>query len=158
MTTELDTTDRTLIAALLAQPRASVTDIARRTGVARGTVYSRLERLERAGVITGFGPDVDARRVGYDVLAFCTLEIAQGAHGETTRALAEIPEVTEVHTVTGTGDLLCRIVARSNDHLHEILLQVTATPTVRHSHTQLSLHTDHVRSVAALVARPPASG
>ncbi len=126
-------------------------DIARLAGVARGTAYSRLDRLEAEGVITGYGPDVDPGRAGYGVTAFCTLDIVQGSHDETTSALAAISEVIEVHTVTGVGDLLCRIIARSNDHLHEVLQQIAALPEVTRSQTQLALNTSHLRSVAEVV-------
>lgn len=143
----LDATDVALLRALRSHPRASIAQVARETGLARGTVYARIERLEADGIIVGWGPELDSRALGFDVLAFCTLQIAQGAHDETIAALAEIAEVTEIHTVTGDGDLLVRVVARSNDHLHEVLMNVTTLPPVRHSHTQLSLATGHRRPV-----------
>ncbi len=127
-------------------------DLARTLGVARGTAYARLERLESTGVITGFGPDVDPTRVGLDVLAFCTLEIAQGSHAGTVEALANIAQILAIHTVTGDGDLHCRVIARSNDHLHEVLQQIAAIPTVLRSHTQLALSTPFDRTVADVLA------
>lgn len=128
-----------------------MTDIATAVGIARGTVYSRVDRLRAEGVITGYGPDVDATCAGLGVLAFTTLEIAQGSHAATTAALAAMPEVTEIHTVTGPGDLLCRIVARSNDHLHEVLQRVAAIETVGRSQTHLALATPHRRTDADAV-------
>jgi DNA-binding Lrp family transcriptional regulator len=103
-------------------------------------------------VITGYGPDIDETRAGFPVVAFTTLEISQGAHEETTRRLSEIAEILEIHTMTGGGDLLCRIVARSNDHLHELLQQVAALPSVRRSETQLALSSTDRRTVADLIA------
>src|SRR5829696_3988088 len=76
----LDATDLRLLESLRRNPHASVSDAATTVGIARGTVYSRIERLERERVITGYGPDVDAVRAGLTVLAFTTLEIAQGSH------------------------------------------------------------------------------
>lgn len=151
MTRPLDATDLRLLAALSDEPRAGHSDLARRVGVSRGTVYTRLERLERDGVIDSYEPTIDPVGAGFGVLAFTTLEISQGSHDATIAALAEIVEVLEVHTVTGPGDLLCRIIARSNAHLHEVLQQVTGIPTVRRSTSQLALSTSHRRSVLALV-------
>lgn len=151
-TTGLDDLDRDLIRALRTYPRASVSELAKRTGVARGTVYSRIDRLESTGVITGHGPDVDATAAGFGVLGFCTLEIAQGTHEETTDALAQISEIVEIHTVTGPGDLLVRIIARSNDHLHDVLQEIAALPTVGRSQTQLALSSIAPRTVAELVS------
>lgn len=147
---ELDDTDRSILAVLRLHPRASLTELAAAVGIARGTLYSRLDRLTRTGVITGYGPDVDPRAAGFGVLAFCTLEIQQGTHDDTVRALADIPEMLEIHTVTGVGDLLCRIIARSNDDLHDVLQRVTSVPGVRRSQTQLALATSHRRHVADL--------
>lgn len=110
-----------------------------------------MERLEAQGVITGYGPEVDAAAAGYGVLGFCTLEIAQGSHSETVDRLSSIREITEIHTITGAGDLLLRIIAKSNDHLHEILQSVTAIKTVRRSQTQLALATTMQRTVAEVV-------
>ncbi len=147
----IDETDRALIAALRRLPRSSLTEIATAIGVARGTVYSRLDRLTAAGVITGHGPDIDPRRAGFDVTAFATLEITQGTHDRTIEALSEIPEVLEIHTVTGIGDLLCKVVARSNDDLHDILLRITSVPSVRRCQTQLALQTNHQRHLAEVL-------
>lgn len=152
MTSPVDEVDLALIRHLRAEPRAAVTRLARLAGVARGTVQSRLGRLEDHGVILGYGPDVSAAGVGYAVLAFTTLSIAQGAHDRTINQLRRIPELIEVHTVTGAGDLFCRIVARSNDHLHEILQQIVAVPEVTHTETVLALSSPIERRVADLVA------
>jgi DNA-binding Lrp family transcriptional regulator len=114
-------------------------------------VYSRLERLERTGVITGYGPDIDAATAGLTVQAFCLLEIAQGSLAETEAELAGISNVLEVHTVTGAADMLCRIVARSNDQLHEILQQIASIESVRKSETLLSLSASVERSVADVI-------
>src|ERR1039457_5310450 len=51
---------------------------AREVGVARNTAQAHLDRLLESGVITGFGPEVDIRRVGYAVSAFVNLQISQG--------------------------------------------------------------------------------
>jgi DNA-binding Lrp family transcriptional regulator len=150
MTRPLDTTDLRLIAELRAAPRATIVQRAESIGVSRGTVNAR---LEDDGVITAYGPDVDASAAGLSVLAFCTLEIQQGSHGATVAALERIPQILEIHTVTGTGDLLCRIVARSNDHLHDVLQQVASLATVRRSQTQLALSTSLQRTIADLLAR-----
>src|SRR5687768_4521906 len=92
----LDATDLRLLQSLRRSPHASVSDVATTVGIARGTVYSRVERLEREGVIIGYGPDVEPVRAGLTVLAFTTLEIAQGSHAATTAALAALPELVEI--------------------------------------------------------------
>ena len=76
---ELDALDLALVTAAREHPRAGALELSRLTHVARATVDSRLRRLERDGVITGYGPDIDVSAAGFTVLAFVTLSIAQGA-------------------------------------------------------------------------------
>ncbi len=153
VTMTIDELDVRLIGLLRASPNLPVVEMARRLDVARGTVQARLDRLIRSGVITGFGPDLDPAGAGFGVLAFATLEIAQGSDDQIIGGLREIAEVLEVHAVTGPGDLHLRIVARSNDHLHDVLQRVLALPGIMRTTTQLALHTPFERSIADLVAR-----
>jgi DNA-binding Lrp family transcriptional regulator len=62
--------------------------------------------------------------------------------------VARIPEVLEVHKTTGPGDLLCRVVARTNEHLHDVLEAVLATPGITRTTTALALTSPVQRSVA----------
>ena len=93
-------------------------------------------------------PYVDLKALGFTVLAFTTLEIAQGQEAAVIDAVARIPEVLEVHKTTGPGDLLCRVVARTNEHLHDVLEAVLATPGITRTTTALALTSPVQRSVA----------
>jgi DNA-binding Lrp family transcriptional regulator len=163
---QLDALDARLVTLLADQPRIGVLECARRLGVARGTVQARLDRLQARGVITGFGPDVDPGALGFVVSAFVTLEIAQGAGREGVVAhLVRIPEVLQVHTVTGQGDLLCRIVARSNADLQDVIDGVVAHPDIRRTATVIALATPVPYRVLPLVQQavsrrtaPPSAG
>jgi len=153
----IDDLDARLIGILRSSPNLPVVEMARRLDVARGTVQARLDRLTESRVITGFGPDVGAAAAGYGVLAFTTLEIAQGSDDKIVRGIEAIAEVLEVHAVTGPGDLHLRVVASSNDHLHDVLQRILALPGITRTETQLALHTPIDRTVADLVGRRPTS-
>ncbi|WP_314175510.1 Lrp/AsnC family transcriptional regulator [Streptomyces winkii] len=120
----IDRLDGRLLELLADEPRIGVLEASRRLGVARGTVQARLERLRTAGVIRGFGPDVDPAAIGYPVTAFATLEIKQGQGPDVRAHLDSVPEVLELHTTTGHGDMLCRLVARSNADLQRVIDRV----------------------------------
>ncbi|GAA0605681.1 Lrp/AsnC family transcriptional regulator [Sporichthya brevicatena] len=138
----VDDLDVRLIDLFAAEPRLGVLEASRRLGVARGTVQARLERLQREGVVTGFGPDLDPAALGYPVTAFVTLEIVQGHGHEAVAAhLATIPEVLEAHTISGAGDLMCRVVARSNADLQRVLDLVVADRSIHRSSTTIALAT-----------------
>lgn len=115
--------------------------LAREIGVARNTAQAHFDRLVEAGVITGFGPDLDLRRVGYGVSAFVTLEIAQGRAPAVEEQLADIAEVVEAYMTTGPSDLVCRVVARDNDHLGQIISRVLEIRGVVRTTTSLILAT-----------------
>jgi DNA-binding Lrp family transcriptional regulator len=151
----MDASERSLLERLSAVTRPNVLELSRRLGVARNTAQARLDRLETAGIIEGFGPFVDLSAAGFGVLAFTTLEIAQGAEATVLARIEQLPEVLEVHKITGPGDLLCRIVARTNQHLHEVLERVLATPGIRRTSTVLALATpaSSVHPSAEAVAR-----
>ncbi|NIR35638.1 MAG: Lrp/AsnC family transcriptional regulator [Actinobacteria bacterium] len=148
---ELDDIDRSILRLLRDRPRLPVAELARLASVARGTAQARLDRLEASGVIRGYGPDIDAVAVGFGVLAFVTLEITQGQDEAIIDHLDAIPEVLEVHAVTGPGDLLCRVVARSNRHLDEVLGRVLSSPGARRTATQLVLDTRFRRTEVDVV-------
>ena len=148
MLSAMDDLDRRLVTALPGVTRPGVLELSRRLGIARGTVQARLDRLQAGGVLAGFGPYLDLRALGFTVLAFTTLEIAQGQETAVIDSLAGIPEVIEVHKTTGPGDLLCRIVARTNEHLHDVLERVLATPGITRTTSALALASPVQRPLA----------
>nr|WHW29268.1 putative Lrp/AsnC family transcriptional regulator [uncultured bacterium] len=148
----LDQSDWKLISALRRDGRASITELAKQTSLARSTIQLRLSRLDAQGVITGYGPDLAPARAGYGVTAYTTLSIVQGSHDRVVTNLEAIAEVLEVHVVTGEGDLLCRIAAKSNDHLHELLQSIVAMPEVGRADSQLALSSPVIRTIADLGA------
>lgn len=135
----IDDLDARLILELQQEPRLGVMELARRLGVARGTANARLEKLQRSGIIAGFGPDIGLAPLGYPVMAFTTLEVNQGRSEGLVEKLRAVPEVLEVHTIAGQGDLIIRVVARSNEHLFAVLEDVLAAPEISRTSTAIVL-------------------
>jgi DNA-binding Lrp family transcriptional regulator len=136
----IDELDARLIALLHAEPRIGVLECSRRLRVARGTVQARLDKLVERGVIEGFGPDISPAGLGFRVTAFVTLQIRQRyGHDPVAAHLAEIPEVLEAHTITGAGDLLCRIVARSNADLQRVIDVIMSYEGIDRASTMIAL-------------------
>lgn len=129
--TNFDQLDARLIATLRANPRVGLLEVARQLGVARGTVQARLARLERNGVITGHGPEVDPAKLGYPISAFVEIELAQGRLAEAVKTMEAIPEILEADGVSGPHDLICRVVARDTEHLQEVINALLRTPAIQ---------------------------
>ncbi len=137
---QLDALDARLLALLDEEPRIGVLEISRRLAVARGTAQARLDKLIARGAIKGFGPHVSPEAIGFSVTSFVTLEISQRyGHTAVAEHLAEIPEVLEAHTITGSGDLLCRIVARSNADLQRVIDQIVGYEGIVRASTIIAL-------------------
>jgi DNA-binding Lrp family transcriptional regulator len=137
-----DELDAQLVELLTAEPRVGILEASRRLGVARGTVQARLDRLQARGVVTGYGPDISPAALDFGVMAFVTLEIRQaGGHDAVTRQLSAIPEVLEAHTITGAGDMLCRVVARTNADLQRVIDAIVEVAGVLRTSTVIVLDT-----------------
>jgi DNA-binding Lrp family transcriptional regulator len=153
----MDGLDGQIVLLFTSEPRIGVLEASRRLGVARGTVQARLDRLEHAGVITGWSPSVDPGALGFPVTAFATLEITQGTtaagigHEPVAAHLRAIPEVLEAHTITGGADVMVRLVARSNADLQRVIDLVVASPAVSRSSTVIVLATEIAPRVMPLV-------
>jgi DNA-binding Lrp family transcriptional regulator len=138
----VDQLDARILALFADEPRVGVLEASRRLKVARGTVQARLDKLEAGGVVRGWGPDVDPAALGYPVTAFVTLGIRQPrGHERLAGHLAAIAEVLEVHTITGSGDLLARVVARSNADLQRVIDALVEADGVERTSTVIALAT-----------------
>jgi len=157
--TQIDELDGRLIALLAAEPRIGILECARRLHVARGTAQARLDKLVTRGIIRGYGPDVSPAALGFGVMAFVTLEIRQSrGHDPVAVHLGTIPEVLEVHTITGGGDLHCRIVARSNADLQRVIDLVVSYDQIVRASTIIALSEQipyRVLPLVAVASTPP---
>ena len=148
----IDGLDAALLELFGAEPRIGVLEASRRLGVARGTVQARMDRMQRAGVIADLAPTVDPAALGYPVTAFVSLEIAQHlGRVAVVDHLTLIPEVIEAHTITGSADLLVRLVARDNTDLQRVIDEVVADRAVLRAATVIALRTPIPLRTAPLV-------
>jgi len=155
----IDQLDARIIELLTDEPRIGVLEASRRLGVARGTIQARLDGMQRRGVITGYGPDIDPAAIGHAVTAFVTLELTQGAgRAQVNERLSRIDEVLEAHTITGAGDVLCRVVARDNADLQRVIDAIVDVPTVIRTATVIALATAVTYRTTPLVRATAAAG
>lgn len=153
-----DELDRRLIGCLSEGPPYGLQEASRRLRVARGTVQSRLDRLRARGVITGIGPRIDPKAVGFTVQSFTVLEAEQASRQELIAGLAAIPNVLEAHIVAGQGDILCRLAAQDNNDLRAVIDTILAVPGVRRATTLMALTEIvpyRVEPLFAIAARAP---
>ena len=115
-----DETDRTLLALLEGNARMSTVALARRVGLSRTTVQSRIARMERAGVIAGYTtvtPAHDADAVRAHVMITITPRHAASVEA----ALRPIREIRELHAVSGMVDMIAVGGAGATETINRVI-------------------------------------
>lgn len=154
---KLDQTDVHILLELIRDPRIQIGELSGALGIARNTAQSRLKRLLRAGILHDGGREVNLEKIGYDVLAFVTIEVTHRELDAVISALRLIPQVLEVHEISGRGDLWCRVVATDTHGLQTALRSILKTKGVIRTETVLALHTHIAYRTEPLVSRLTAS-
>lgn len=135
----LDHVDLELLSALADDHRATVVALSERLKLSRNTVQARMTRLERAGVFGSYEGALSPAALGFPIQAFVSVVVQQSALPQIGTALAEIPEVLQVHGVSGDVDLLVRVAARDTQHLFEVDAAILAIEGVERAETSLAM-------------------
>jgi Lrp/AsnC family transcriptional regulator, regulator for asnA, asnC and gidA len=125
--------DADIITLLQSDGRRTNTDIARRLGVAEGTIRNRIARLLSEEVIK-FGVWPNPLKIGYQIYAFIEIQVNPPNLEEVAEHLASFPEIAFVGICTGSFDLHVAALFYSNEHMYELI-------TKRLNHVKGVLHT-----------------
>lgn len=146
---ELDELDKQILAKLVDDGKMAYTDIAKLLAVSSGTIHVRMRKMEQMGLVKGSSLVLDYSKLGYDLTAFVGVYLLEAAHFETTcKALEDVAEVVEAHSVTGPFQLLVRIICKDRAHLRMVLREkIDKLPGVHRTDTMLSLEQCFERTV-----------
>jgi DNA-binding Lrp family transcriptional regulator len=133
----IDATDARILLELAKHPRATTIALADHVGIARNTAHARVSRLEHSGALGSFEVRVSPAALGYPLTAFVTAQVTQRRLDEVAMALAAVPEVLQVHGISGQIDLLIHVVATDADDLYRVAGQILAIPGVERTNTAL---------------------
>jgi len=89
----LDPTDLKILLELIRDPRVQIGELSEKLGIARNTAQSRVRRMLRSGILHDGGREIDLEAVGYDVVAFVTIEVTHRELDGVIAALRLIPQV-----------------------------------------------------------------
>ncbi|WP_225754276.1 Lrp/AsnC family transcriptional regulator [Actinotalea sp. Marseille-Q4924] len=125
MDVHLDETDRRILHELTRDGRMSVRALAEAVNVSRSHAYSRIERLQAAGVLEGFTAVVDPVRSGLGTSAYVTLSVRQSSWRDLSERLRRVPEVKHMALVGGGDvDVILLVRTRDNEALRRVVLDV----------------------------------
>lgn len=133
--------DDALIALLRQNARAPVAELARKLGVSRTTVQSRLERLERSGVIAGYGVRLSAEHEKGLVRAHILVTVPPKQSVPVAAELSRIVQVRTLHSVSGSFDMIIVVEARSVSELDALIDRIGALDGVERTLSSIILST-----------------
>ena len=135
--------DKKILNILQKNSRTPNVEIARQVGLAQSATLERIRKLEERGVIKGYGVQLDGQSVGLGLLAFIFVRTEEMCGEEkVTRALANLPEVLELHHVAGEDCFLVKVRASNTETLGRLLREKFGTiKGVRATRTTIVLNT-----------------
>ena len=141
----LTAADEALLSLLREDARASTAQIARRLGLSRTTVQSRIERLQRSGVIAGYTVRVADDFERERIRALILLTVLPKQMASVVEALRGMPEVRSLQSVSGPWDLVAVAVVPTIGEMDELTDRIGVVPGVERTTSSLVLSTKFER-------------
>jgi len=136
-----DSIDTRLIAALRENGRASLAELARLVGRSRTSVQSRLHRLERDGIITGYAVRIAPEHDLGAVRAHVMIKVEPKESRAVIAALHAIPPVRLLHSVSGEVDLIAIAATATVAEMDQVIDRIGALPGVERTNSSIILST-----------------
>jgi DNA-binding Lrp family transcriptional regulator len=137
----VDALDRRLLALLRENARASIASLAKKLGVARGTVQNRLSRLERDGTIVGYSVRLKPQVEEHRIRAFMTIAVEGNRIDVLVAALRGDPAVGALHSTNGRWDIVAELRADSLASFDQVLGRIRQLDGISSTETSLLLST-----------------
>ncbi|EGN74643.1 transcriptional regulator [Idiomarina sp. A28L] len=147
----IDNLDKSILNALTENARQSYAEIAKENGVSPATIHVRVEKLRKAGVITGARLTIDPKKLGYDITCFIGITLRQaGDYPSALKKIEALPEVTEAYYTTGQYSVFIKVMVRNIEDLQKLLIErLQVIDEIQSTETLISLQTPIQRSIRA---------
>ena len=139
----MDETDYMILKLMRDNARIPLSHISKEIGLSSPSIRDRIDKMENEGVILGYRPILDHKKLGLAITAFVNvrLKYPNCCTDEFIERIKEINEVVEGHYTDGDEDMLLKIVVRDTGHLREVLLRLNSMRSVTNSKSIISLST-----------------
>ena len=135
----MDDLDHQLLHLLTKDARTSVTDLATKLGVSRGTVQNRIDKLLHLKVINRFTVELGTSEEDHQISAFTLIRLKADDGRSTLAALRRIDAITDMHTLSGNFDIVVEVRTSSLKRLDKILDAIRALPEVAETQSHIRL-------------------
>ena len=119
---QIDNIDLKILNILYKNAKMPYTEVAKKVYVSGGTVHVRMRKLEKMGVVRGTKLDIDYARLGYNISCYMGIYLEKSyLYKNAVDSLKRIPEVVEIHAITGQYTIFIKILCKDTPHFREIL-------------------------------------
>ena len=119
---QIDNTDLKILNILSKNAKMPYTEVAKKVFVSGGTVHVRMRKLEKMGIVRGTKLDIDYTKLGYNISCYMGVYLEKSfLYKDAVKALGNIPEVVEIHAITGQYTIFIKILCKDTPHFREIL-------------------------------------
>lgn len=137
----IDHKDLKILSMLQEDGRASYAEIAKKLEMSEAAVYSRVQKLLKNRIIKKIQAVLDPEKLGYEVTAFVAVTAQPPKYAKILEELSKIPEILEVHDVTGQHYCLVKVKTRNKEDLAKILDKIGSLDGVTSTETRIVLRT-----------------
>ncbi|MGR3758888.1 Lrp/AsnC family transcriptional regulator [Roseobacteraceae bacterium NS-SX3] len=141
----MDSIDRKIVAALQRNGRLKMAELSEQVGLSPTPCARRVAMLEEAGVIAGYSARVDQAKLGLPVTIFVAVELERQSTEALTafeNAVRRFDQVMECYLMTGTRDILLRVVAKDLTDFDQFLEhRLMRVPGIRNTRSSFTLRT-----------------
>ncbi len=137
---KIEELDRKILKVLNRDARMSFRLIAKELRISPTTLYNKVKKLEKSGVLKGYIPLIDKESLGYDLMAIISLRVRQEKDIEVQKAIAKFPQVGAVYEVTGDWDLILVGYFKGRDDLTNFLKKELPLSNIERAMTHIVLN------------------
>ena len=115
------------------------TEVAKKVFVSGGTVHVRMRKLEKMGVVRGTKLDIDYDKLGYNISSYMGIYLEKSfLYKETVKSLKKIPEIVEIHAITGQYTIFIKIICKDTSHFRNFLDTIHKVKGITRTETFMS--------------------
>ena len=136
---QIDNIDLKILNVLSKNAKMPYTEVAKKVFVSGGTVHVRMRKLEKMGVVRGIKLDIDYDKLGYNISSYMGIYLEKSfLYKETVKSLKKIPEIVEIHAITGQYTIFIKIICKDTSHFRNFLDTVHKVKGITRTETFMS--------------------
>ena len=136
---QIDNIDLKILNVLSKNAKMPYTEVAKKVFVSGGTVHVRMRKLEKMGVVRGTKIDIAYDKLGYNISSYMGIYLEKSfLYKETVKSLKKIPEIVEIHAITGQYTIFIKIICKDTSHFRNFLDTVHKVKGITRTETFMS--------------------